>query len=233
MKIEDLKRFSSLLDNELIFHTNEKIFSSIIDDNYIPNKLVSNAIRGYKIDIYNLSQAFHLNMLQYTDYVQVIDTSKNVYKEVLDKMTYKDIVINNKLMVSWKILNSIKPHLVDIWLILPDKTLVYKSIEQEISEYTVDTTVFKSLRDLVISNENSMNNTLFTVLAGNIQRDVFLYDLYGYVKMIIEAGRLAQTLQDVHGYKIEEVDLNYLNKILRFDNEKYTSLVLLVGGEIP
>ena len=230
MKMEDLKRFSSLLDTELIYHINGRVFSSVLDDNHIPNKLVSNSIRGYKIDIYNLSQIFHLNMLQYTDYSEVIETSKNIYKEVLDK-TYKDVVINNKLMVSSKILNGIKPHLVDLWFILPDKTLVYKSIEQEISEYIVDTTVFKSLADLFVSNENT-TNLLFIVLAGNIQRAIFLYGLYGYVKMIIEAGRLAQALQDAHGYKIEEVDLNYLNKILRFDSEKYTPLVLLVGGEI-
>ena len=50
--------------------------------------------------------------------------------------------------------------------------------------------------------------------------------------MIIEAGRLAQELNNVHGYKILEADINYLNNLLKFNTEKYTSILLFEGFEV-
>ena len=69
-------------------------------------------------------------MLQYLNYKQINEIEKEIFN-ILSLTSYEDIVIDGKVFVSAKVLSKIKPHLIDIWLILTNEIITFKSLEKK------------------------------------------------------------------------------------------------------
>ncbi|MEM0373083.1 MAG: hypothetical protein QXL96_08690 [Ignisphaera sp.] len=166
-------------------------------------------------------------MIQFLNFNAIKDIEMLIENKIHSR--FKDIIIENKLILKGDVFKIVNTFLIDIWILLNNNLYLYDVLEgipKQVSSLGVN------LYDKIIElTHGKYVSSYYLILAGNLTRAITLLGPYGYFKMIFDAGRLTQTLIDKHNYKLVDIDLYEINNLFKFDLNKYTAIALLCAGD--